>query len=214
MEAIQPDACWWISILPPRAPCLLCQLPGAHLCLPSLWELGPSHAEVQPSRLPRLPHASLTAPEVLRLVTGGSNTPLQPCAAGRALGSWGCWEGRVFCACQPSGLWTCAACAVCLVKRPAVSGVCCVLWQSAVRQQGVPGASCAEISPCMDFKYVATPWENKHSLDASLLCYLFVLHLVRVAASWSVPQTPATANVWLCCFPSCQEFPWLFIQSL
>lgn len=150
---------------------------------------------------------------MLRLVVmGGSAAPLQPCAAGRAMGSWCCWEGRVFCACQPSLLWTCAACAVCLVKGPAISGVCCVL-DSAVRRQGLPGASCAERSLCMDFKYVAAPWENKHPPDASLLCYLFVLHLC-MAASWSVPQTPATANVWLCPFPSCQELPWLFIQPL
>lgn len=63
--------------------------------------------------------------------------------------------------------------------RPPVSGLCRVLRQSAVRREGVPGASCAEISPCTDFKYVAAPWEDKHSLDASLL---FVISLFIFSA--------------------------------
>lgn len=49
----------------------------------------------------------------LRLaVAGGSAAPLLPCAAGWALGSRGCWQGRVLCARQP-----------CAALRPSV--LCC-----------------------------------------------------------------------------------------
>lgn len=99
----------------------------------------------------------------------------------------------MFCACEPSLPRTRAAGAVCLAKR-VCSGVCCVLTRVLSRGRGLPVF--AWILNMM-LHLALSERETKHSLDVSLLCYLFVLHLLRMAASQSAPQSPATASVWL-----------------
>jgi len=143
---------------------------------------------------------------------GGSAAPLQPSAAGRVGGCWGRLSS------PPSPPWTCAACAISLGKRPAVSGVCRLLSQSAVRRQGFLRQAVQRevlLRTLNTLLLLALlEKENKRSLDASPLCCLFVLHLLCTPASWSVPWTPVTANASLSRFPSCQEFPWLLTQAL